>query len=104
MTTSGSTVEGEDSKAAAIREAKEELGIEPKPHNMNKIKRLQRKDNFTDIWILQQNVSSADIDLSKEEVSEVKSVHRSEFIDMIESGDFYDYGKEYFEYIFEFLR
>ncbi len=52
------------------------------------------------IW---HDISKKSIDLSNEEVSEVKSANRSELIDMIESDDFYDYGKEYFDQIFEFL-
>ncbi len=52
------------------------------------------------IW---HDISKKSIDISNEEVSEVKSVNRSELIDMIESDDFYDYGKEYFDQIFELL-
>ncbi|MFP4052042.1 MAG: hypothetical protein ACLFVB_09930 [Thermoplasmata archaeon] len=49
-------------------------------------------------------ISQRLIDLSNDEVSKVKSVNHTEFIDMIDSGDFYDYGEEYFEYIFDLLR
>ncbi len=52
------------------------------------------------IW---HDISKKSIDLSNEEVSEVKSANRSELIDMIESDDFYDYGEEYFDQIFELL-
>jgi len=100
-TAGGSAIQGENSKTAALRETKEELGIEPKAHNMKKLERLQRKDNFTDIWILKQDVSLTEVDRSCEEVSEVKFVNISELKKMIEQDKFYDYGDKYFRYIWD---
>jgi len=48
-TTGGSAIQEENSKNAAVRELREELGVGPKTKNMNKITRLQSKDNFNDI-------------------------------------------------------
>lgn len=98
-TAGGSAISGENSKEAAIRELKEELGFKPKSQNMKKLKRLQRKDNFTDIWILEQDISLKDVNHSKKEVSKVKFVNISELKKMIEQNKFYDYGDEYFRYI-----
>ena len=95
-TAGGSAISSENSKEAAVREVKEELGIEPKPQDMNKLKRLQRKDNFTDIWILKQDISLKEVDHSDDEVSKVKFVNISELEKMIKQNKFYNYGDEYF--------
>jgi len=103
-TAGGSALHGEDSKTAAIREVKEELGINPEPKNMNKVARLQRKDNFTDIWILTQDISLKEVDFSQEEVSEVKFVNICKLNSMIEENEFYDYGDEYFDHLYDHLN
>ncbi len=71
--------------------------------NLFKIIPNERQISFylIKIW---HDISKKSIGLSNDEVSEVKSVNRSEFIYMIESDDFYDYREEYFEQIFELLR
>ena len=98
-TTGGSALAGENSKTAAIRETKEELGIEPDINNMKKIKRIQRKDNFTDIWLVKQNISLNEINIQEEEVSEVRWVDKKSIIEMTNDGKFHNYGKDYFKYI-----
>lgn len=101
-TTGGSAIKGEDSQTAAIREVEEELGIEPNTNKMKKIKRIKRKDNFADIWFLQQNISLDEIEMLKEEVSDVKWVSKETLNEMIENGIFHNYGSEYISYIFNY--
>lgn len=98
-TTGGSAISGEDSKTAAIREVEEELGIKPETENMKKIKRIKRKDNFTDVWLLQQNVLINDVKI-QEEVSEVMWVDKIKLEEMINNGTFHNYGEDYFKLIF----
>lgn len=99
-TTGGSAIEGEDSQTAAIREVEEELGIRPNIENMKKKKRIFMKNSIVDIWFILQDFSLNDITFCKEEVSAVKWVDKITLKEMIKSGIFYDYGEEYFRYIF----
>jgi len=99
--TGGSAISGEDSQTAAIRELHEELGIKANPKRMEKVKRIQRKDNFTDIWLIHQNINLDNVDLQEEEVSDVIWVDEVTIKEMIRNGCFYNYGKAYFKYIFD---
>ena len=56
--TCGNVVAGEDSISAALREAKEELGIMLNPENGEMIKRYIAWDNaIIDVWLFRQNVN-----------------------------------------------
>lgn len=59
--TGGSEIQGEDSIIAACREAKEELGIDIQPI-YNPI-RYKRNSDFTDIWVVKQEINIEDIKL-----------------------------------------
>ena len=69
--TGGGVDAGETSLQGALRECKEELGININPDNMEFILSFKRKYVFVDVWLVKQ-----DIDISKivlqEEVSDVK--------------------------------
>lgn len=99
-TTGGSAISGEDSITSALREVKEELGIDLDNSKMKMLMRVKRKEHFADVWITKHNVSLDDLDIQVEEVSDVKWITKEELVDMVERGVFHDYGKEYFNYIF----
>jgi 8-oxo-dGTP diphosphatase len=99
-TTGGSVVSGEDSITAALRETKEELGINLDVDKMMKINRVKKKDHFADVWITKKNISLNDLVIQVEEVSSVKWVNKEELKDMIDKGIFHNYGEEYFDSIF----
>lgn len=98
--TSGSVVAGEDSLGTAVREAKEELGIDAPPQNFRLIRRLMRRQDFADIYLLTQSVDLSALVLQKEEVEAVKWASREEITEMVQSGEFHNYGKEYFDLLF----
>jgi len=58
--TGGSALAGEDSLAAALREAREETGIALRPENGMVFDSIRRGDNFADVWLFRQEVSLAD--------------------------------------------
>jgi isopentenyldiphosphate isomerase len=100
-TTGGSAVRGEDSLTAAVREAKEELGVEVDTSKMTKISTIIRKDNIADVYLVRQNVSIDDVVIQQEEVSEVKWVEKEEIEEMVRNGVFHNYGEEYFNNLFQ---
>lgn len=96
-TTGGSAIQGEDSITAACRETKEELGIEIDMSSILGPLTHKRKDDFTDIWIVKQDIELANIILQKEEVSDVKWVSTKELKQMICEGSFHRYSDRYFD-------
>lgn len=98
--TGGSAIEGEDSQTAAIREAKEELGIDINSNNMKKMTRIKKKDHFADVWLVNQNFLLEDIKIQEEEVSDVRWITMDDLKTLIENGKFHNYGNEYFKMIF----
>ncbi|MCM0649117.1 NUDIX domain-containing protein [Clostridium swellfunianum] len=102
--TGGSAVAGEDGKTAAIREVKEELGIDVDTENMIKLKTMKRRNNFAEIWLVKQNISLRDVHLQAEEVSGAKWVTKEELENMIKSGGFHNYGEDYFKDILALMK
>jgi len=99
--TGGSAVSGEDSETAARRELFEELGIDAAAGEMEHIKRLLRSNSFADLWLLRRNVALEELALQEEEVAEVKWVTRAGMADMVNARSFHNYGKWYFDALFE---
>ncbi len=96
-TTGGSATQGEDSITAACRETKEELGIEINIDSMLEPLSHKRKNDFTDIWVVKQDIDLEDIILQKEEVDDVKWVNAQELKQMIDEGSFFRYSDDYFK-------
>ena len=100
--TGGSAIQGEDSITAACRETKEELGIDIQP--IYKPIRHKRNSDFTDIWVVKQEINLEDIKLQKEEVCDVKWVTVEELRDMIHKGTFHRYSEKYFGLLSKYLK
>lgn len=100
--TGGSAIQGEDSITAACREAKEELGIDINP--IYKPISHKRNSDFTDIWVVKQEINLGDVKLQKEEVCDVKWVTIEELRDMIHKGEFYRYSDKYFDLLSKYIK
>jgi 8-oxo-dGTP pyrophosphatase MutT (NUDIX family) len=88
--TGGSAISGEDSLTAAIRETKEELGLDIDASQMKFISRIIRNTAFTDIWLAESNVQPNDLVL-EHAVSDVRYVTVKELNEMIKAGEFINY-------------
>ncbi|MGI6280430.1 MAG: NUDIX hydrolase [Acutalibacteraceae bacterium] len=102
--TGGAAIAGEDSFTAAKRELFEELGIESDRDNMKKILRIKKRNSLLDIWVTVSNLSTEQLRLQASEVAEAKWVTLEELKNMIKNNKFHNYGKEYFEKVFEKIR
>lgn len=102
--TGGCVVEGEDSLVAILREVKEELGIEIDKNSLKKPLRHKRKNAFTDIYVLKQDINLEDIALQEDEVEDVKWVRIEELKQMKQQGSFFRYDSEYFKMLFQVLE
>lgn len=98
--TGGAAISGESSFAAASRELFEELGIPSTPKTLNKIFRLKRRNSFLDVWAINCNIPIEELKLQESEVAKAQWVTKSELEQMIKTGKFHNYGKEYFERVF----
>lgn len=93
-TTCGAVVINENSLSAALREVKEELGIDLSPANAEYLFRTRRDHikfpDFTDVWLFTEDVNINDVILQQNEVSSVKWSSPDEIYDMIKFGEFTD--------------
>ena len=99
--TGGAAISGEDSFTAAKRELFEELIINSTAKTLNKIFRLKRRNSLLDVWLIKAEPSVESLTLQESEVAEVKWVTKPELQQMIKSGRFHNYGREYFQKLFE---
>ncbi|MBQ6847532.1 MAG: NUDIX domain-containing protein [Clostridia bacterium] len=99
--TGGAAIAGEDSFTAASRELYEELGISSTKESLKKILRLKRRNSLLDIWLIASDLTVDELSLQESEVAEAKWVSLSELKNMVKTNKFHNYGKEYFERVFE---
>ena len=98
--TGGAAVAGEASRFAACRELKEELGIDKARSELIYVTRMIRRNSLLDIYLTFTNCDLQDLTLQEDEVAEVKWVTADELAEMVQNGEFHNYGKEYFDKLF----
>ena len=98
--TGGAADSVEESFAAARRELFEELGIKSDRQSLKKLERIKRRNSLLDVWAIVCDIPESELVLQRSEVAEAKWVTEEELREMIESGNFHNYGKEYFDSIF----
>ena len=99
--TGGAAISGESSFTAARRELFEELGIKSNEDTLKQIFHLKRRNSFLDAWLIVANPEIDSLKLQESEVAEAKWVDADELKKMIKLGRFHNYGKEYFQKLFE---
>lgn len=85
--TGGAVDAGETSLEGALREVKEEIGIDIDKEKMEFMLSFKRTHGFVDIWLVKQNVDLKDVVLQKEEVADVKWVTKEELEKMIKNDE-----------------
>lgn len=74
----GAVDTGESPVEAALRECKEELGIEFSKDNIELILSFKREFDFVDVFLIKANFNLNDVTIQKEELSEVKWMNEKE--------------------------
>lgn len=98
--TGGAAISGEDSFTAAKRELSEELSIFMTEKTAKKAFRIKRRNSLLDVWMTKCDIPAEELILQESEVAEAKWVTEEELKFMIKSGNFHNYGNEYFERMF----
>ena len=104
---------GDESLEGAVRELKEELGLDVRPNELQFIKTIKRSSRYTetfinnefdDLYILRTNKTVDDMKMQEEEVSEIFFVPFKEFKKMVENRqpDLLCHDEE-FDALFELL-
>ena len=91
ISAAGSALQDEDSRMAAIREVKEELGIEINLDGLRPHFTINFDQGFDDYWFIEQEIDLKDITLQPEEVVDAKWVQEDELIKLLEAGQFIPY-------------
>lgn len=102
--TGGAAITGEDSFTAASRELFEELGITSTPQTLKKITRIKRRNSLLDVWVIFTDIDRDSLVLQRSEVAEAKWVDLDGLKNMISSGNFHNYGSDYFDTVFNAIE
>jgi len=100
----GSAIVGDDSITAAIREVKEEIGLDVKKENGNCLFTITRDSDvygsdICDIWLFKQDFDINDVVLQENETTDAKYATEETIRQMILNGEFI--GFHYIENLFE---
>ena len=101
--TGGGVDTGETTLQAALRECKEELGIDINPNNMELILSFKRKYDFVDVWLVKQDIDISELVLQEDEVADVKWATVDEIKDLMNSGKLAKSIEVYFNMFIELL-
>ncbi len=104
--TGGSAVMGDDSITAAVREVKEELGVDLPPEKGVLFKSIIRENEFCpdicDIWVFHEDIPLESVVFQENETCGAMWASEEKIRDMIGKGEFV--GKEIFSYLDELLE
>jgi isopentenyldiphosphate isomerase len=98
----GSAILGDSSEAAAIRETKEELGVDLDVSKGEVLFTIKSSSSFEDIWLIRQNVDISDLKLQYEEVADAKWATLEEIKLMMQAGEFI--SLDYYDDLFEMIN
>ena len=91
-TTVGYVLSGEESMEGAIREVREELGIQLSPDHLHLLERHALDDRIEDIWMVEAIRDSIGTPVLGEEVADLKWISRSELEQLVNQGKVFKYN------------
>lgn len=100
LTVGGSSVAGDTSLTAAIRETSEEVGVQLAPDELKRVLTIQTECIFDDIYIVQKDLDETALTLQYEEVEQVKWASAEEIKSMIDEKIFIPYHKSLIDLLF----
>jgi len=106
-TTGGCAISGDDSLSAALRETKEELGINLDVNKGTIWKRISRIGSngqtcFVDAWIFEHDCTIEELNLQKSETTAAMWASTEKILEMMAAGEFLD--EEWYPYFQEMIE
>ncbi|MCL2420382.1 MAG: NUDIX domain-containing protein [Defluviitaleaceae bacterium] len=97
----GSAVAGDDSLTTAIKEVKEEVGLDIAPENGQLLLSIKRDNCFHDVWLFRQDFDINHVVLQPGETIDAKVATLDQIREMVRNGEFYpiDFLEELFAII-----
>ena len=102
--TGGIVDSGETSVEGAIRESKEELGIDIDKNKIELLLSCKREHGFVDVWLVKDNIEINNLVLQKSEVSEAKWVSIEELKRLIDDEQFVKSVDLYYDLFVKLLK
>lgn len=96
----GCAVAGDNSRSAAERETREELGLPLDLSDIRPTLTIHWENGFDDYYVLTRDVDLQTLHLQQEEVQAVRWAGLEEILRMIDSGEFIPYEKSLIELLF----
>ncbi len=100
LSVGGSAVAGDDSRSAAERETREELGLALDLSAVRPTLTVHWEHGFDDYYVVTRRVDPESLRLQPEEVQAVRWASLEEILRMIDSGEFIPYEKSLIELLF----
>lgn len=97
----GCAIQGENSQQAAMREVREELGLEIDLHDTPPDLTLAFPGGFDDMYIVEREQEPDALRLQEEEVQAVRWAEREEILKMLRNGEFVTYKPGLIEVLFD---
>lgn len=100
LTVGGSSVAGDTSLTAAIRETSEEIGVQLAPDELKRVLTIQTECIFDDIYVVKKDLDETALTFQYEEVEQVKWADIAEIKSMIKEGSFIPYHESLIDLLF----
>lgn len=104
MSAAGSVTVGEDSATGASRELYEELGLSYDFSAMRPQFTINYRVGFGDVYVIEMDITEADIHFDGVEVVEVGFMSREEILASIREGEFIPYYESFISFLFDRLK
>lgn len=100
VSSSGHVQAGESSQTGAMRELKEEIGIDYDLNGVAPFLTTSFTHGFNDYYLIHMDVDPSKLKLQEEEVQAVKWASKEEIFKMIDEGTFIPYNKGIIDFVF----
>ena len=90
--TAGLVQAGEDSLAAAVRETREELGLELVPAQLQRLRQQALDGRFEDIWLATVSRAALGVPRPDPEVADWKWASKAKLSELVSRREFFEYS------------
>lgn len=101
VSAAGGVDAGEDSRMAAERECREELGYSLDLTGVRATLSVNFSQGFDDFFLVERDLGLEELTLQKEEVARARWAELPEILDMVDRGEFIDYPKSFLAFLFD---